>query len=138
VASRGLFGVVQAFAAFAVAQPILASRDLDVPLTDPTALRGVALAALATAGVALLGLGAGMLVRHTAGAVSAVLIMILGIPIVGLFFPRSWSTVTRYRFCPRAAARHDQPTALQIGRGYDLGIFYCPTSFHHPYKTAMQ
>jgi hypothetical protein len=89
-------GVVQAYAMFAVAQPILASRGLDVPLTDPAALRGVAWAAAATTGVALLGLGTGLLLRYTAGAVSTVLIVMLGIPIIGLFLPRSWSTVTKY------------------------------------------
>lgn len=67
-----------------------------MPLTDPTALRGVGLAALATAGVALLGLGTGLLIRHTAGAISTVLIVMLGIPVVALFFPQGWSTVTRF------------------------------------------
>ncbi|MGH9249113.1 MAG: ABC transporter permease subunit [Acidimicrobiales bacterium] len=88
-------GAILAFVMFAVAQPMLAGRGLDVPLTDPTALRGVGLAALATAGVALLGLGAGLLIRHTAGAISTVLIVMLGIPVVALFFPQGWSTVTR-------------------------------------------
>jgi len=89
-------GLIQAYAMFAVAQPILAGRDLDVPLTDPAALRGVAWAAAATAGVALLGLGTGLLLRHTAGAVTTLLIVMLGIPIIGLFLPRSWSSVTKY------------------------------------------
>jgi ABC-2 type transport system permease protein len=89
-------GLVQAYAMFAVAQPILAGRGLDVPLTDPAALRGVAWAAAATAGVALLGLGSGLLLRHTAAAVSTVLIVMLGIPIIGLFLPSSWSAVTKY------------------------------------------
>jgi ABC-2 type transport system permease protein len=89
-------GLAQAYTMFVVAQPILARRDLDVPLGDPVALRGVAWAGAATAGVALLGLGAGLVMRHTAAAVSTVLIVILGIPIIGLFLPRSWSSVTKY------------------------------------------
>ncbi|MDQ7910586.1 hypothetical protein RB614_39435 [Phytohabitans sp. ZYX-F-186] len=30
------------------------------------------------------------------------------------------------------------PTAVEIGRGYSLWIFYCPRSFGHPVQTAMQ
>jgi hypothetical protein len=30
------------------------------------------------------------------------------------------------------------PTAVEIGRGYSLWIFYCPRSFDHPVATAMQ
>jgi ABC-2 type transport system permease protein len=89
-------GAVMAFTIFAVAQPALAGRGLDVPLTDPTALRGVGLAGLATGGVALLGLGTGLLIRHTAGAVTTLLIVMLGIPIIGQFMPDSWQRVARY------------------------------------------
>jgi ABC-type transport system involved in multi-copper enzyme maturation permease subunit len=91
-----IFGGIIAFIMFAVAQPMLATRGLDVPVTAPAALRGVGLAALATAGVALLGLAAGVLIRHTAGALTTLLIVLLGIPIVGQFFPASWQTVARY------------------------------------------
>jgi hypothetical protein len=91
-----IFGAVIAYTMFAVAQPMLASRGLDVPLTDPAALRGVGLAALATAGVALLGLGTGVLIRHTAGAVTTLLIVLLGIPIIAQFLTESAQTVVRY------------------------------------------
>jgi hypothetical protein len=50
IALAAAVGLVQAYAMFAVAQPILAGRGLDVPLTDPTALRGGAWATPATAG----------------------------------------------------------------------------------------
>jgi ABC-2 type transport system permease protein len=91
-----VFGAVIAYAMFAVAQPMLASRGLDVPLTDPAALRGVGLAALATVGVALLGVGTGVLIRHTAGTVTTLLIVLLGIPIVAQFMPERAQTVVRY------------------------------------------
>lgn len=91
-----LLGAILAVTMFAVARPMLAGRGLDVPLTDGTALRGVGLAALATSGVALLGIGAGVLIRHTAGAVTTVVVVLLGIPIVGQFLPDGWQTVARY------------------------------------------
>ncbi|MGN9911546.1 hypothetical protein ACTMTJ_28685 [Phytohabitans sp. LJ34] len=31
-----------------------------------------------------------------------------------------------------------EPTGVQIGRSYSLWVFYCPRSFDHPVKTAMQ
>ncbi|MPZ81934.1 MAG: ATP-binding cassette domain-containing protein [Actinophytocola sp.] len=48
------------------------------------------------AGTALLGLGCGLLVRYTAGAVTTLLVVLLGLPIVGQFLPDSWQRVTRY------------------------------------------
>lgn len=32
----------------------------------------------------------------------------------------------------------NDPTGVQIGRSYSLWVFYCPRSFDHPVKTAMQ
>jgi hypothetical protein len=32
----------------------------------------------------------------------------------------------------------NNPTGVSIGRGYGLWVFYCPTSLHHPHRTAMQ
>jgi hypothetical protein len=66
------------------------------PTPDHRQLLGRIWATAATVGVALLGLGTGLLLRHTAGAVSTVLIVMLGIPIIRLFLPRSWSAVTKY------------------------------------------
>lgn len=31
-----------------------------------------------------------------------------------------------------------EPTAVVIGRGYSLWIFFCPVSYDHPHRTAMQ
>jgi ABC-2 type transport system permease protein len=115
-------GAVLAFTMFAVAQPVLAGRGLDVPLTDPTALRGVGMAALVTSGVALLGLGTGLLIRHTAGAVTTLLIVMLGIPIVGQFFPSSWSTVTRY-LIPEAGWAMFTPEDNALALGPTTAVF---------------
>jgi len=89
-------GALSAFAMFLLAQPMLRSHGFDVPLADGVAWRGVALAALSTAGVALLGLGTGLLVRHSAGAVTILLSVLLGVPIVGQFLPEGVRPVARY------------------------------------------
>jgi hypothetical protein len=38
----------------------------------------------------------GLLIRHTPGAVTTLLVVMLGVPIVGQFVPENWQTVTRY------------------------------------------
>jgi ABC-2 type transport system permease protein len=88
-------GAIQAFGAFAAARPILADRSIDVALTDPDALRGVAMATLAVAGAGLFGLGAGLLIRHTAGAIGGVVIVMFVMPILTLLFPASWDDLAR-------------------------------------------
>ena len=88
-------GAVQAFGAFAAARPILADRSIDVALTDPDALRGVGMATLAVAGAGLFGLGAGLLIRHTAGAIGAVVVVMFVVPILALLFPDSWDGVAK-------------------------------------------
>lgn len=117
-----ILGAVLAFTMFAVAQPILTGRGLDVPLTDPIALRGVGMAALVTSGVALLGLGTGLLIRHTAGAVTTLLIVLLGLPIVGQFFPSGWSVVTRF-LIPEAGWAMFTPDDNALALGPTTAVF---------------
>jgi ABC-2 type transport system permease protein len=88
-------GALQALGALAAAQPILADRSIDVALTDPEALRGVAMATLAVAGAGLFGLGTGLLIRHTAGAIGAVVGVMFVIPILAVLLPDSWNTAVK-------------------------------------------
>jgi ABC-2 type transport system permease protein len=88
-------GAVQAYAAFLAARPILADRGIDVPLTDPDALRGVTMATLAIVGAGLFGLGAGLLIRHTAGAIGAVVAVMWVVTGLALLLPDSWADVRR-------------------------------------------
>jgi ABC-2 type transport system permease protein len=89
-------GLALAFATFAVAQPFLAERSLDLSLTDAAVLRGVALAALATMGYGLLGLGFGLLIRHTAGAIGAVVTVLLVVPILQQPVAEGWGEVLKF------------------------------------------
>lgn len=84
-------GVVQAIAVFLLAQPILASHGLDVPPTDPAAWRGVVWATLAMAAAGLFGLGFGLLIRHTAGAIGAIVAVIFVVGLLGSLLPDSLS-----------------------------------------------
>lgn len=88
-------GLVLAFTSFIVAQPVWATRSLNVPLTDAAALRGVALAALATMGYGLLGLGFGLLIRHTAAAIGAVVAVLLVVPLLTAPVADSWGEILK-------------------------------------------
>jgi ABC-2 type transport system permease protein len=88
-------GAIQASAAFLVARPILADRSIDVPISDPGAWRGVAMASLAIVGAGLFGLAAGLLIRHAAGAIGAVVAVMFVVPILALLLPPSWDAVVK-------------------------------------------
>jgi hypothetical protein len=64
-----------------------------------------------------------MLLRHTAAAVSTVLIVILGIPIIGLFLPRSWTSVTRYLPADAGWALFT-PTGYSLDLGPAAAVFF--------------
>ena len=63
-------GELFAFGTFLLGQVMLASAHLDVALTSPGVLRAVSSAGLYLGVVALVGCGAGALLRHTAGGVA--------------------------------------------------------------------
>lgn len=70
-------GEVAALGAFAGTRPILAGRHLDVGFTDPGVPRALLASGVFLGLVALIGLGLGAAIRHTAGAVAT---------LFGLFF----------------------------------------------------
>lgn len=75
-------GETFSFVTFLLAQPFMRAQHLDVALTDHGVLRAVAGAGLYLAALALIGLGLGSLIRHTAGAVSAMFTLVFVIPIL--------------------------------------------------------
>src|SRR5262249_7190148 len=117
-----LAGAVLAMCTFVVARPIMAGHGIPVSLGDAGALRGIALAALATCGIALLGMGTGLLVRHTAGAVTTLLVIMLGVPIIGQFVPDSWRAVTRY-LVPESAWAMFTREGGQLAAGPGAAVF---------------
>jgi ABC-2 type transport system permease protein len=78
-----------AFAAFLVGQRILAPQHLDTSLGQPGVLRAVIGSALYLTLVALLGLGLGVLLRNTAGAVAVLFGLLFGLPIAASLLPAS-------------------------------------------------
>ncbi|HEV7657877.1 MAG TPA: hypothetical protein VGP36_24515 [Mycobacteriales bacterium] len=66
-----VLGELFSFAAFFLGQAVLSGAHLEADLTDPGVVRAVSSAGLYLSVVALVGLGLGALIRHSAGAVAA-------------------------------------------------------------------
>ena len=95
--------------AFLVGQSILSEKRLDIALTEPGVARAVVGSALYLSAVGLLGLGLGALLRSTAGAVAALLGLLLGPQLLVGLLPSTWSDQL-YRYLPvPAGERTDAP-----------------------------
>jgi ABC-2 type transport system permease protein len=83
-------GELLSFSSFVVGQAVMSHKGIGVSLSDPGALRSAFGAGLFLALAALLGLGIGAIIRHTAGAISLFFGVMFALdPIVDLL-PTSW------------------------------------------------
>jgi ABC-type transport system involved in multi-copper enzyme maturation permease subunit len=96
-ASVAAVGVASSLAAFFVGQAILSTKNVQAHIGDPGVLRAVIGGGLYLAVLGLLALGIGALIRHSAGAIAAVLGLILVLPGIVLALPASWSNaISKY------------------------------------------
>jgi ABC-2 type transport system permease protein len=92
-----LVGLVSSFAAFFVGQAILSGKGISAGIGSPGALRAVVGAGLYLAVLGLLGLGLGALIRHSAGAIAAVVGLLVVLPGIVAALPSSWgNTISPY------------------------------------------
>ncbi len=90
-------GVASSLAAFFVGQAILSTKNVQAHIGDPGVLRAVIGGGLYLAVLGLLAFGIGALIRHSAGAIAAVLGLILVLPGIVFALPASWSNaISRY------------------------------------------
>lgn len=89
-------GEAVAFAAFFVGQSVLGSGVPQASLGQAGVARAVALAGAYLAVMGLLGLGLGMVIRHTAGAMAAFVGLVLVLPGIISAFPSARSSVGRF------------------------------------------
>jgi ABC-2 type transport system permease protein len=82
--------LVTSFVAFFVGQAILSSKHYNTTLGQPGVLRAVLLSAAIVAVFGLLAYGAGAIIRHSAGAITAILGVIFLIPALAQALPNSW------------------------------------------------
>jgi hypothetical protein len=97
-AKAGVYGLVTlalmlptVFVAFFVGQALLASRPIDVSLSNPGDLRAVIGAALYLTVVGIFGVGLGAIVRNTAGGVATFAGLMFVLPPLLAVLPSSWS-----------------------------------------------
>jgi ABC-2 type transport system permease protein len=87
-----LAGELIAFATFFTGQQALSAQHLNVTLTHPGALRGVLAAGFYLAVMAWVGLGLGAVIRHTAGAITAMTGVVFLLPTIVGALPAPWNT----------------------------------------------
>jgi ABC-2 type transport system permease protein len=83
-------GLVTSFGAFFIGQALMSGKHINATLGQPNVLRAVIGAALYLTVCGLLALGFGMILRHTAGAISASTALLLVVPLLVTFLPQSW------------------------------------------------
>jgi ABC-2 type transport system permease protein len=88
-------GAVIAVLSFAVSQAILSGRDADVTVTGPSVLPALAAGTLLAPVCALIGLGLGVLIRHTATTMITSVVLLLVLPSI---FPANepWAAEIRH------------------------------------------
>jgi len=90
-------GLVACFAAFSIGQGILSGKFHQASLGDAGVLRAVTGGALYLAVLGVLGIGLGSILRRTAGAIAALVGLLLVLPILVNFLPSPWNTdISRY------------------------------------------
>jgi ABC-2 type transport system permease protein len=125
-------GLVSSFCAFFIGQAIFASKGLEVSITDPGVFRAVAGGALYLVAVGLLGLGLGTIVRRTAGAVAALVGVLILAPLVGGFLPSAFQESIGKYFPAQAGMAvfsvAPDPRSLTPWTGYGVLLAYVAVS----------
>ena len=83
-------GLASSFAAFFLGRAIFASKNIDVSLAAPGALRSVLGTGLYLAVFGLLSLGLGALIRRTAGAIATLIALLIFLPVSAGALPAAW------------------------------------------------
>ena len=125
-------GLVSSFSAFFVGQAIFSAKGVGASISDPGVLRAVIGGALYLAAVGILGLGLGTILRRTAGAISALVGLLVVIPIVAGFFPASFNDSIGKYFPARAGMAVfnvlPEPASLSPWAGYAVLVTYATLS----------
>ena len=82
--------LITSFFDFFVGQAILSSKHYNATLGQPGVLRSIFLSAAIVMVFGLLAYGAGAIIRHTAGAITAILGVIFLIPLLAQALPNAW------------------------------------------------
>ncbi|RVU23945.1 ABC transporter permease [Streptomyces antnestii] len=106
-----VYGAVASTASFAVSQAILSGRHLGLPFDYPGAWRGIVASALLAPVCALVGLGLGALIRHSATTMVASAVVLLLLPNM-VSEDRRWSAAISHALPQRAWQRLSEVDAV--------------------------
>jgi len=118
-------GEILAFAAFAAGEAVLKAPAPHASLAQPGVLRAVLMAGAYPALIGLIGLGLGAIIRHTAGAISAVVGVVFVLPLILLPLGTSIQN-SAGKYLPMLMAENSlsavkaQANALSPGVGFAL------------------
>lgn len=97
VSSLLVVGEIASFVTFQVGQSIFAGVVPTASLTNTLVLRSVVLAGVYLALMSALGLGLGLIFRHSASSISVFTSLLLIVPIITIFLPASWqNSIDKY------------------------------------------
>jgi ABC-2 type transport system permease protein len=83
-------GLATSFGAFFIGQALMSGKHINATLGQPNVLRAVFGAALYLTVCGLLALGLGMILRHTAGAITASIALLFVLPLLVILLPQAW------------------------------------------------
>jgi ABC-type transport system involved in multi-copper enzyme maturation permease subunit len=86
-----LAGEIISFVTFLLGQALISGKAPSASLGQPGVLRAVFGTGLYLAGLAILGLGLGVILRHAAAAIGAIVSVLLVFPAIALALPTSWA-----------------------------------------------
>ena len=120
--------LISTASAFAIGQVILKSTGASLGFRDPEVMRALVGAALYLTVVGLLGMALGALLRHSAGAISALVGILLVLPIINALVPGDLQRTVR-KFLPSEAGQQilmvvRNPEALPPWAGFALLVAY--------------
>src|SRR6516162_10599455 len=121
-------GQLIAFATFLAGQQALSTGHLNMTLAHPGALRGVLAAGFYLAVMAWVGLGLGAVIRHTAGAITAMIGVVFLLPQIVNALPVPWEVrIGKYTLglaAQQAISQHPVPGYLPAGPSFLIVTAY--------------
>ena len=126
-------GLVSSFTAFFVGQSILSQKHVQAAIGDPGVLRAVVGGGLYLAGIGVLGLGVGALLRRTSGAIASLFAVVLVFPALAEALPSPWN-VDVQKILPGVAGQailnvHHASSSLSPLTGFALFCGYVVVAF---------
>jgi hypothetical protein len=116
--------LVSNLVAFEIGQRIFAAKHLQVAFGHPGVVRAILFGAMAVSLIAVIGVGLGGFIRHTAGATTAMAVVIVGGVTFGQLLPAAWRGYLPGTAIQAAVTVHRSPGILAPGTAIVvLGVY---------------